>query len=106
MKLLIDENFPQKVSLHYPEHTIVTIESAGWKGKENSELLRLMVKMGFDGLITLDQNLAKQQNISKFKLKIFVLKPMDSRPSSVQPLVGKLESVLKNASSKQIFEIE
>lgn len=106
MKLLLDENFPQKVTLDFPEHTIITIDKAGWKGKKNSELLQLMEKMGFDGLITLDQNLPKQQNLLKFKLKIFVLKPVDSRPGNVQPLIQKLRSALTHESTEQVVEIE
>lgn len=98
--------FHRRFLLQFPEHTIVTIEKAGWKGKKNSELLQLMDKMGFDGLITLDQNLPKQQHLGKFKLKIFLLKPMDSRPSSVQRLVVKLKSAVEHASSKQVVEIE
>mgnify|MGYP001612255141 CR=1 FL=1 len=69
MKLLLDENFPQKVSLDFPEHTLMTVEKAGWKGKRNGELLELIIKEGFDGLITLDQNLPKQQNLSKYTVK-------------------------------------
>ena len=42
MKLLLDENFPQKVLVDFPEHSVTTVEKAGWKGKKNGELLGLM----------------------------------------------------------------
>lgn len=106
MKLLLDESFPQKVLIDFPEHTLITVEKAGWKGKKNSELLDLMMKEGFAGLVTLDQNLTKQQNLTKFRLKIFVLKSVDSRPSSVQPLIEKLQSALNRVSASQVVEIE
>jgi predicted nuclease of predicted toxin-antitoxin system len=106
MKLLLDENFPQKVPVDFPEHSFTTVEKAGWKGKKNGELLGLMAKEGFDALITLDRNLPKQQNLSKYAVKIFVLQSLDSRPSSVQPLIGKLRSALNKLSSNQVTEIE
>ena len=106
MKLLLDENFPRKVLIDFPEHTLINVEKAGWKGKRNGELLELMMKEGFAGLVTLDQNLAKQQNLTKFRLKIFVLKSIDNRPSSVQPLMEKLWSALNSLSKGQVVEIE
>ena len=106
MKLLLDENFPRKVSLDFAEHTLMTVEKAGWKGKRNGELLELIIKEGFDGLITLDQNLPKQQNLSKYTVKIFVLKSKNNRPSSVQPLIGKLRTALNQVSTDQVVEIE
>lgn len=53
MRLLLDENFPQKVRPDFPGHTIASVQAAGWKGKKNGELLELMVGEGFDALITL-----------------------------------------------------
>lgn len=32
MKLLLDENLPQKVFLNFPEHTILTVERVGVEG--------------------------------------------------------------------------
>lgn len=59
MKLLLDENFPQKVSIDFPEHTFITVDAAGWKGKKNGELLELMMTKGFEGLVTLGRNLGE-----------------------------------------------
>lgn len=106
MKLLLDENFPKKVSLDFPNHSFFRVEDFGWKGKKNGELLELMIKEGFDGLITLDQKLPKQQNLKRYKLKIIVLKSIDSRPSNVQPLIEKLKAELKYILKKQIIEID
>lgn len=47
MKLLLDENFSRKVLIDFPEHTLITVEKAGWKGKKNGELLELMMKEGY-----------------------------------------------------------
>ena len=106
MKLLLDENFPQKVLLDFPEHTLLTVKKVGWKGKRNGELLEVMMNEGFDGLITLDQNLPKQQNLPKYRVKIFVLKAKNNRPSTVQPLIEKLRSAMKNLSRNQVVDIE
>ena len=106
MKLLLDENFPQKVIIDFPAHSITTIEKAGSKGKKNGELLELMAKEGFDGLITMDQNLARQQNLTKYQTRIYVIKAVDNRPASVRPLMQKLRSALDIQSNEQVVEIE
>jgi len=65
-----------------------------------------MLNEGYDGLITLDKNLPKQQNLNKFNLKIIILRPIDSLPMSVQPLIEKLRSVVNNITTEKIIEIE
>ena len=43
MKLLIDENLPKRLKIHFPEHEIYTVHDMGWNSKKNGELLKLML---------------------------------------------------------------
>jgi len=106
LKLLFDENFPRKALTDLPGHSITTVQALGWTGKKNGELLELMLAHGFDGLITLDQNLPKQQNLSRFAIKVYLLKPVDSRPSTVAALLPLLRSALNTHSKDQVVGIE
>jgi hypothetical protein len=45
----------------------------GWNGKQNGELLELMLSNGFDALITADKNLQNQQNFKKYPIPVLTL---------------------------------
>ncbi len=72
MKLLIDENLPKRPRTHFPEHEIYTVSDKGWNSKTNGELLELMLKEGFEVLLTFDRNLQYQQNFEKYPLSVRV----------------------------------
>jgi predicted nuclease of predicted toxin-antitoxin system len=58
MKVLIDECTPRalKYALAAHGHESLTVQEAGWSGKENGELLA-PAEAKFDVLVTLDANL-------------------------------------------------
>ena len=49
----------------------------------------------FDGLVTNDQNLPFQQNLSKFNIKIFVLNSPSHKLQDLLPRVEKLNEISK-----------
>lgn len=50
MKILIDENLPLKLKENFGwNHEIYTIREMNWHGKQNGELLGLMILGGFEG---------------------------------------------------------
>jgi predicted nuclease of predicted toxin-antitoxin system len=53
-------------------HESLTVQEAGWSGKENGELLAL-AEAEFDVLVTLDTNLRYQQNLTGRRIAILVL---------------------------------
>ena len=44
-----------------------------WLGKENGELLRLMLQENFTTFITIDNNLSFQQNFAGYPIQVVVL---------------------------------
>jgi predicted nuclease of predicted toxin-antitoxin system len=58
MKVLIDECAPKALKTFLTEHSheSLTVQEAGWAGKQNGELLKL-AETDFDALITVDTNL-------------------------------------------------
>ena len=75
MKVLIDECAPKamKYTLAAHGHECLTVQEAGWSGKENGELLAL-AEDEFDVLVTLDTNLKYQQNLAGRKIAIVILR--------------------------------
>jgi len=80
MKVLIDECAPRALKKHLLTHghECLTVQEAGWSGKQNGELL-LLAEAAFDALITVDTNLRYQQNLVGRKIAIVVLQCSSNR---------------------------
>ena len=63
MKLLLDECVTRHLKREFANHEVHTVEEAGFKGLENGNLLRAASGI-YDVLITVDQNLPYQQNLT------------------------------------------
>ena len=57
MKILLDENLPQRLRTMLPGHDVATVNFMGWKGVENGELLKRAASHGFDVMVTQDAGL-------------------------------------------------
>ena len=57
MKLLLDENLPQRLANDLSDHEVFTVRQKGWNGLKNGELLSVMINESFDALLTFDKNL-------------------------------------------------
>ena len=92
MKLLLDENLPIKLKGTFSNHhAVYTVREKGWSGKKNGELLKLMSDDDFEALVTIDKNLKHQQNLSRFRIKIFVLNAPNNKLPTLAPFIEALE---------------
>jgi predicted nuclease of predicted toxin-antitoxin system len=73
MKVLFDEGTPAPLRTYLRGHTIDTAYELGWSGMRNGELLATAERNGYALLVTTDQNLKHQQNLSGRKLAVLVL---------------------------------
>lgn len=73
MKLLFDQGTPVPLRNHLPNHEVETAYEKGWSNLKNGALLTLAEAEGFDILITTDQNLRYQQNLSGRRISVLVL---------------------------------
>ncbi len=73
MKILFDQGTPVPLRNHLPKHAIETLYEKGWSNLENGDLLREAEAAGFEVLITTDQNLRYQQNLSGRRISVVVL---------------------------------
>ena len=73
MKLLFDQGTPVPLRNHLPNHIVETAYEKGWSNLENGDLLILAEAEGFDVLVTTDQNLRNQQNLSGRRIGVIVL---------------------------------
>ena len=73
MRVLFDQGTPVPLRRYLGSHTIVTVFENGWSNMQNGELPDAAESAGFQGLVTTDQNLKYQQNLSNRRIAILVL---------------------------------
>ena len=89
MKILLDECLPRRLAQEFIGHEVRTVPEAGWAGLSNGNLLSRM-KDSYDAFVTVDSNLASQQNLSQFGIAIVVLSASSNRFEDLQPLIPEV----------------
>ena len=84
MRILFDKNVPVGARRFLPWHEGHTVVEMGWPDQlENGELLKAAEQSGFEVMVTSDQNIRYQQNLTGRKLALVVL------GSNIWPVVRK-----------------
>jgi predicted nuclease of predicted toxin-antitoxin system len=106
MKVLIDECAPRalKTFLAKCGHECITVQEAGWSGKQNGELLTL-AESRVDVLITLDTNLKYQQNLLQRRIRILVIAARSNRLADLAPYFSECASAIASIEPGQICVI-
>jgi hypothetical protein len=73
MLILFDQGAPQGLARALSPHTVVTAKAKGWDRLKNGELLSVAEAASVELLLTTDQGIRYQQNLSGRKIAIIVL---------------------------------
>ena len=73
MKILFDANTPAPLARFLQRHEVVRADELGWQGLDNGAWLDAAEQAGFDLLLTCDQNVRYQQNLTVRKLALVIL---------------------------------
>ena len=105
MRVLLDENLPSKLRRLFEAGVeVVTVGYRGWKGKENGELLK-SAESEFDVLVTMDQGIPQQQNLSEIKMGIVLLEAKGNRYEDLEPLMNQVNTVLRTIEKGQVISV-
>ncbi len=104
MKILIDECLPRKLKHNLGEHDVMTVPEAGWSGKKNGELLRLMIGV-FDVFITIDNNLEYQQQLADQPVSFVVHSAQNNKFETLLPLMSDVNEALETIQQGQVIKI-
>jgi len=105
MKLLIDECVDERLRLLFPGHECQTARLATLAGLKNGRLLEAAEAAGFDVLITVDQNMPDQQNLSQRKIAIVILCGRTNRLRDLELLVPAAISALGSVRAGDVVKV-
>jgi hypothetical protein len=89
LRILFDKNVPVGVRAFLRTHEVSTVVEMGWPDQlENGELLKIAEQSGFDVMVTSDQNIRYQQNLTGRQLALVVL------GSNIWPVVRQYDATI------------
>jgi predicted nuclease of predicted toxin-antitoxin system len=105
MRLLLDESVPARLRRALPGHEVRTVVEMGWSGVKNGRLLALAAGE-FDAFITVDKNLAYQQNLATLPVAVVVLDAVSIELPALLPLVPRVEAALLSLKPCEYVRID
>ncbi len=106
MQILFDESVTWALRpILLGEHEVATAKYLGWDSKSNGELMTL-ARDKFDVLITADQSIPYQQNITEADVAVVVLVARRNSFEYLAPLVPQILEALPNLKRGEIIRIE
>jgi predicted nuclease of predicted toxin-antitoxin system len=106
VKVLLDECLPLDFRRSFPGHDVHSAEWAGLKGKKNGDLLRDAELAGYEVLLTVDQGISHQQNLSGRKLSIILIRSRTNQLEELLPFVDAILNALESMIPGQTVPIE
>ncbi len=104
MKILFDQGTPVPLRRHLPRHDVATAAEIDWSQLTNGELLAAASEAGFEVLVTTDQNLRYQQNLTDRKIAVVVL--MTASWPRISKQADKVAAAIEGAGSGDYIEVE
>lgn len=105
MRLLLDECVPRPLRRYLAAHTVATVQEIGWAGIKNGALLARTRESAFEVFVTVDQNLAYQQNLRAAGVAVIVLVAASNRLQDLEPLVPALLECLKSVRPGELVRL-
>lgn len=106
MRILLDEQLPRQLAAYLVGHEVRTVQQQSWAGLKNGALLREAEAAGFAVFLTGDQNLEFQQNLSKHRLGVVVLRAVSNALEDVLPLVPAALAAIETVQPGQVVRIQ
>lgn len=104
MRLLLDECVPKRLKHELLGHEVPTVQDMGWAGITNGALLKL-ANGRFDALLTVDQGIEYQQNLSGLKISVVVMLAASNDVDDLRPLLPGVEQVLASLRTGETMRV-
>lgn len=104
MRLLLDECVPKRLKRELLGHDVQTVQDMGWAGIENGALLKLADGQ-FDALLTVDQGIEYQQNLSGLRISVVVMLTASNDVDDLRPLLPGVEQALASLRTGETMRV-
>jgi hypothetical protein len=104
MLILFDQGAPRGLARALSDHTVITAKEKGWDRLNNGALLQAAEEAAFDLLLTTDQRIRYQQNLTGRKIAIVVLTGT-TKWSQVRSHVERIATVVNAATPGSYSEV-
>lgn len=104
-RVLLDEQIPKLLRRTLPGFEVSTVEEAGFKGKQNGELLRLASER-FDCFLTADRGLAFQQNLSAVRIGIVLLRLGSTKLPDLVEYTQEISEALRIVEPGELIAVQ
>ena len=96
MRVFLDECVDRRLGRDITGHEVKTARDQGWTGIANGRLL-VLVAQSFDVFVTVDRNLAFQQDVGVLPIAVVVLRARTNRLAELRPLIPQLMRAIASA---------
>ncbi len=103
-RILLDECLDRRLRKEFPGHLTKTVPEIGWAGLKNGVLLE-RAEEAFDVFVTIDRNLAFQQDTSTFSIAVVVLHARSNRIQDLRPLVPRVLKAMNSLRPGRVVHI-
>ena len=104
MRVLIDECVDPRVKTLLSDHQPATVCEQGWSSLEDSALLSV-AQAEFGAMVTIDRNLEFQQNLSKFRIGLVVVRVYKNQLIHYQALQQELARAVEQVRPGEVIHI-
>lgn len=104
MRVLLDECLPRKLKRALTGHEVKTVAESGWAGRKNGDLLRLAQER-FEVFVTVDRNLAFQQDVGQFDIAVVVLAAYSNVIEDLEPLMPTVVRALSSLRRGDVLRV-
>ena len=104
MKILFDECVPRRFRKLLSGHEVETVQEAGWKGVTNGALLKKATDR-YDVFLTVDRNLAFQQNPASLSICVIVIHSPSNRLKDLERHAPELLRFLETKPANGLHHI-
>src|SRR5436190_23976986 len=105
MLILFDRGTPRGLARALIGHTVPEARARGWDRLNNGDLLKVAEEAAFDLLVTTDQRIRYQQNLTGRKIAILVLSG-STRWSRVRQHLERIVAVVSTAKAGSFTEVD
>lgn len=102
MRVFLDECVDWRLSRDLVGHDVKSARQMGWTTIKNGELLALAAGQ-FDVFVTVDRNLAFQQDIPSVPIAVVVVRTKSNRLSDLRAVMPELLAKIAAAKSSEVI---